>query len=268
VRAKLPLVLMTGITVLVVLMSRPWQSPQSGAREPASAETVSITVDTPPPARSRPAVPPIGEFMFLFDVSGSAHTGQPTDPFTQGAGVLVSAIASLRELSELTPERHRVGTIGATSLMQQPLCDITIPQATLFTKTDTSKLAGEIAACDKRLRSAAIERYTDIRGALHYAALSIRGQRPALRGIVLVTDLVEEPAPGQVSATPNLSGVCVAVFTMMTPAAARDPNALAAREHDWRARLTSWHARRVNITSVLGFEPQALSDFFRSCEGK
>jgi hypothetical protein len=278
VSVKTPLILMTAITLMVVVLVRPWAARTtttvSSVDQKDSALPGAIVADTPPSkaresfANRRQNEPPIGEFMFLFDVSGSAHTRLPTDPFAQGAALLIPAINALRQLDEVMPERHRVGTVGATSLMQQPLCDIAVPRSTIFTRTDTLALSKQVVDCDLRVRSAPVERYTDIRGALHYAALSIGGARSALRGIVLVSDLVEDPPPGQGNATPNLSGVCVAVYTLMTETGAHNPDLVATREQEWRSRLSSWHARGVQVQSILGFEPSALGDFFRSCEGK
>jgi hypothetical protein len=163
------------------------------------------------------------------------------------------------------PSRHRVGTVGAASLMQQPLCDFRVEPMMVFRTTDTSATAKRVGTCVSRLREVKPENATDIRGALHFASRSLRGDRSMTRGIVLITDLEEFIPKNRVAAEPDLRGICVNVYTVMTPASAARPDSLALREKDWNARIMKWGAKRVRVQSVLGFDAEDLAGFFRSC---
>jgi hypothetical protein len=122
-------------------------------------------------------------------------------------------------------------------------------------------------ACERELIALPAEQYTDISGALVNAGISIRGARPALRGIVLITDLDEDSRPGTVPGQPDLRGMCVAIYTLVTDDAARNPRLMADRAGSWRAKLRDWGARAVYTASVRGFDSADLAHFFRSCEG-
>jgi hypothetical protein len=295
--ARTPVLLTIATVVGVLLLARPGQrSAPARPAQPAESEPTAVPgasrpapsraapegtreaggrSDAPPAQADRPvlapsttpAEPTVGEFVYLFDVSGSTRSTAGASAFEQGASILTPALDALRALDEVLPSRHRVATIGSTSLRQRPLCDITIERPTLFRTRDTTAVTRAVRACDRALRGVAVEPFTDIRGALHYAALSIVGDRPALRGIVLVTDLEEDIAPGQTPATPALAGVCVAVYALVTPAVGRDPDAATIREREWTRRIESWGAKRVRTRSALGFDGSELQAFFRSCEG-
>src|SRR5262249_27521358 len=155
--------------------------------------------------------------------------------------------------------QHRVGTIGALSLRQRPTCSITVPRPTLFTNRDSTAFERDLAECTTRMRELGAEPYTDISGALEFAALSIKGERKALRGIVLITDLDQDIAGGNTAAEPNLRGICVAVFTMMTSQIARQPELRVERERLWNRQLRAWSARQVRFESTLGLDPQELA---------
>ena len=289
--AKTPVLLTIATVVGVLLLARPGQRAAPARPAPPAAVAPAQPADDAPPDRvgatggsarggapapdDRPVLEPsatratatVGEFVYLFDVSGSTRSTAGSSAFEQGASILTPALQSLRGLDEVLPSRHRVATIGTTSLRQRPLCDITVERPTLFRASDTAAVTRAVRACDRALRAVAIEPFTDIRGALHYAALSIRGERSALRGIVLVSDLEEDTAPGQTPATPVLDGVCVAVYTLVTPAVGRDPDAATIREREWTGRIERWGAKRVRTRSALGFDGTELATFFRSCEG-
>lgn len=269
--AKAPILLTIGVVLAIVLLVKPWNTGRKDEAKAPTASRSASSVSPPPQTTEQPTggqqQAPIGEFVFLFDVSGSTHSGT-SNPFLQGVNILLPSIDALRNLGELTPQRHRVATIGTTSLGQLPVCDVTIPHETLFKPLDKGRISRELQACDARLRSLPLEPYTDIRGGLAFAALSLRGQRPALRGIILVSDLDEDVAPNQVSATPDLRGMCVEVFTLVTSAGAKHPEILTANENSWRKHIQEWGAKSVQVQSVLGFDQQELVDFIRSCERK
>jgi hypothetical protein len=274
---RTPILLTIGAVLAVVLLVRPWDigsqkqsppNPPNGSSSSTNAaasrpDTTAVAEETV----GQEEESPIGDFVFLFDASGSTRGGV-SDPFLQGANILVPAVNALWGLRDIAPQRHRVATIGTTSLRQLPICDIKIPRPKLFLPVDKGRVSRELRECDQRLRALPVEPYTDIRGALAFAALSLRGARPALRGIVLVSDLDEDVPPGQVSALPDLHGMCVAVYTLVTTAGATHPDVLAAHEKAWRAHIKEWGADSVSVQSVLGFESQELTDFVRHCERK
>jgi hypothetical protein len=276
--SRTPLLLTCAIVVGVLLLLKLTQGPPSprNSSPPTGAPdgaTASVQGQGAPDAGSvaeqpglRDRDPAVGEFVYLFDVSASTHGGSAEDVFQQAVAILVPAYDALRGLDEVMPERHRVGTIGAASLRQHSLCDVYVARPTLFTDGDTLAPRRAMETCERSLRAAPVEQNTDIRGALQYAALSIQGDRPALRGIILVTDLDEDIAAGHTPAVPNLRGVCVATYTLVTDAAARNPALLRERERQWEQSMRGWGARGTRMRSILGFDAEDLKGFFRSCE--
>jgi hypothetical protein len=205
------------------------------------------------------------EFVYLFDVSTSTHPGTPDDPFARAARTLYPTIIALKQDENLLPQRHRVGTIGAASLMQEPMCDIRLEPETIFARRDTALPSARLRACAETLAAHAPEKATDIRGALHFAALTLHGDRAIVRGIILATDLEEALQAGQVGATPDLRGICVAAFSMVTPDAVVRPDSLSLREQVWTEQLKAWGASRVRVQSILGFDAGDVDAFFASC---
>jgi hypothetical protein len=246
-------------------------APRSGA--PSTDAVASTTPAAEPPSPVDPTAgrvddrtdPVKAEFVYLFDVSTSTHPGTPDDPFARAARTLYPTIVALKQDENLLPQRHRVGAIGAASLMQEPMCDIRLEPETIFARRDTALPSARLKACAETLRTHAPERATDIRGALHFAALTLHGDRPIVRGIVLATDLEEALQPGQVGATPDLRGICVAAFSMVTPEAVVRPDSLSMREQEWTAQLKAWGASKVRVQSILGFDAGDIDAFFASC---
>jgi hypothetical protein len=268
-----PLLFAVGVLVAVVLVVRPGgrdSAHQDKDAVPVEDTLSRVRIDSAPVDPAAGRTPSNGEplradIVHLYDVSSSVHTGGSADPFQGAVRELLPAIEALRNDDLLLPQRHRVGSIGAASLMQSPLCDVRLVPLGMFVRTDTVETNARLRACDAALRSHPVEKATDIRGALHYASLSLKGGQPMVRGIVLVTDLEEYVPRGQVPATPDLSGICVAVFSLVTPEAVAHPDSLAAREAKWRSQLLAWKAARVQVQSMLGFNAPDLTAFFRSC---
>jgi hypothetical protein len=270
---KLPLLVAAGLIVAVALIVRP----KDGARpviRPASVDTTPVSkapavivspVDSSAGRADDRTEPVKAEFVYLFDVSTSTHPGGADDPFGRAARILVPSIVALKQNELLMPQRHRVGTIGAASLMQEPLCDVRLEPPASFARRDTTIPNARIRACDAALRARPSEKATDIRGALAFAGLTLHGERQVVRGIVLITDLQEALQRGQVGATPDLRGICVAAFSMVTPAAVVRPDSLTLREQEWTAQLRGWGATRVRVQSILGFDAGDLEEYFRAC---
>jgi hypothetical protein len=245
--------------------ARAMNVPTAGA--PVAPDTAAAATPNlaPPSARD---IPPIGNFVYLFDVSGSIKRASSGGAFDESLKLLLPMFSAIEGLDELMPERHRVATIGAMSLHRKPLCDVYVAQRTPFTMTDTMAPVRAMRACLDSLRVAPAEPYTDINGALLYAALSLQGDRPGVRGAILVTDLDEDRAPGTRPATPDLHGLCVGVYMLVTKEAAMNPTLLQTRQAEWEQRLTMWGARKVRIRNALSFDPGDLQRFFRTCEGR
>ena len=279
IQLKAPVVItlaVAGATAALIYIKKPPSAP--GSNRPAQApavQTGSPVADTvvsasspnlaPPPGRQ---TQPIGDFVYLFDVSGSTNTHVPDSPFSEALKGLGPAFIALRGLDELMPQRHRVATIGTMSLHAAPRCDIFVTSRTLFTETDSMAPVRAMKACADTLRASASEPYTDISGAVSYAGLSLQGEWKAVRGIVLVSDLKEELAPGTVPAQADLHGMCVAVYAVVTPEVQRDPQLLVMRQKEWRGKLIQWGAKRVRMQTMLGFSGGDLQSFFRNCEDR
>ena len=278
---KVTILVVAGVAVAVALWVASSSSTPVAPRTDATPATTATLVDTlrgavpaaVPPSPVDPSAgrvddrtdPVKAEFVYLFDVSTSTHPGTPDDPFARAARTLLPTIVALKQDENLLPQRHRVGTIGAASLMQEPLCDIRLEAATIFARRDTTIPSARLTSCDETLRARPPEKATDIRGALHFASLTLHGDRKIVRGIVLATDLEEALQQGQVGATPDLRGICVAVFSMVTPGAAIRPDSLKLREQQWTAQLRAWGAERVRVQSILGFDAGDVDAFFNGC---
>lgn len=263
--------IVAGVAVLLAWPSS--RRPTSGVSTPAPADSAmpSDTGAAISPNLAAPAGqsdPPIGEFYYLMDISASTKDASGESAFAEGIALLQPIFASLRDMKEISPQRHRVATIGAMSLRPAPRCDIYVAAQTLFSADDNATLATRaMGACEREFRGLPPERYTDISGALVNAALSLEGKRKAMRGIMLVTDLEEDTQPGTVPGRPDLRGTCVAVFTLVTPVSARDPRVLTERSTEWTAKLRGWGARNVYVVNARGFDATDLRTFFQSCEG-
>ncbi|MEO8910007.1 MAG: hypothetical protein ABI408_07240 [Gemmatimonadaceae bacterium] len=270
---RVTMLVIAGVVVAGALWIANSSSPPTRSAASTTSPVESAAPAVQPPSPVDPAAgrvddrtdPVKAEFVYLFDVSTSTHPGTPDDPFARAARTLFPTIVALKQDENLLPQRHRVGTIGAASLMQEPICDIRLEPETIFARRDTTIPGARVKACADSLSVHPPERATDIRGALHFAALTLHGDRPIVRGIVLATDLEEALQPGQVGATPDLRGICVVVFSMVTPDAVVRPDSLSMREQAWTAQVKAWGASRVRVQSILGFDAGDIDAFFRAC---
>jgi hypothetical protein len=263
--------IVAGVAVLLAWpSSRPHPTAVSTPAPPESAAASDTGVAVSPnlAAPAGQADPPVGEFYYLVDISGSTKETSGESAFAEGIALLQPIFASLRDMKEISPQRHRVATIGAMSLRPAPRCDIYVAAQTLFSADDNATLATRaMSACEREFRQLPPEPHTDISGALVNAGLSLQGKRKAMRGIMLITDLEEDTQPGTVPGRPDLRGTCVAVFTLVTPASARDPRLLNERSAEWTGKLREWGARNVYVVNARGFDATDLRTFFQSCEG-
>ncbi|HET9012128.1 MAG TPA: hypothetical protein VFN38_09965 [Gemmatimonadaceae bacterium] len=274
-KVPVPVLVTLGIgAVLAVLVAWPPSQPRGGGRAPAAQQDSTARPDTGAavspnlPAPEGQTDPPVGEFYYLVDISASTKDVNAASAFMEGIALLQPIFGALREMKELSPQRHRVATIGAMSLQPAPRCDIHVAAQTLFSADDNPALATRaMGACERELRQLTPEQHTDISGALVNAGLSLQGKRKALRGVLLITDLEEDIQPGAVAGRPDLRGMCVAVFTLVTPASARDPRLLNERSSEWTAKLRGWGAKNVYAVNARGIDATDLRGFFQSCEG-
>lgn len=264
----LPIALLAGGIVVAAL----WRGKTVSDRPIGGSPPNSVPADTVPATpiiqRSASSDPLIGNFYFLFDVSASTNKSGSRNDLREGIPIFRRGFTAMKQMEELLPARFRVGTIGSLSLHQQAICDVPVEPPTLFRRTDTVRVARAVGACEKLLLESQPEPYTDIRGALAYASLSLRGLSPGVRGIVLVSDLEESLAPNQIAANPDLSTICVAIYSQVTQAGATDPAKLESLQSAWDRYLNQRKAKKVYMVTSLGFDENDLVTFFRSCEGK
>lgn len=275
-KVPVPALVTIGVVATVaILVLRPSSHPRAGeGAAPAAQQDSVVAADTGAAASPQLAAPagqtdpPVGEFYYLVDISASTKDVGAGSAFMEGIALLQPIFGALREMKELAPQRHRVATIGAMSLQAAPRCDIYVAAQTLFSADDNAALATRaMRACERDFRGLQPEGHTDISGALVNAGLSLAGKRKALRGVVLITDLEEDTQPGTVAGRPDLRGSCVAIFTLVTPASARDPRLLTERNSEWAGKLRGWGAKNVYAVNARGFDATDLRAFFQSCEG-
>jgi hypothetical protein len=263
----LPIALLAGGIAVAAL----WRG-QGPASPAIRTHPDSVYADTIPATpiiqRSATADPVIGNFYFLFDVSASTNRSGPRNDLRDGIPIFRRGFTAMKQMDELLPARFRVGTIGSLSLYQRALCDVPVEPPSMFLGRDTLPVSRAVRACDKLLSESPPEPYTDIRGALAHASLSLRGLSPGVRGIILVSDLDESLAPNQVAANPDLSTICVAIYSQVTEAGAAAPAKLDSLQSYWTTYLKQRKAEKVYLVPTLGFDENDLVTFFRSCEAK
>ena len=262
------------VAVVAILIAWPSSAPRTTSAPDVTVLDSAVAVGALPTdspillAPSDQVEPPVGEFYYLMDISASTKDSTGASAFTEGIALLQPIFASLREMKELAPQRHRVATIGAMSLRPAPKCDIYVAAQTLFSESDNAALAARaMSACEREFRALQPEQFTDISGALVNAGISLQGKRRAMRGVVLISDMEEDIQPGAVAGRPDLRGMCVAIFTLVTPKSARDPRLLAERSSEWTGKLRGWGAKNVYAVNARGFDATDLRTFFQSCEG-
>jgi hypothetical protein len=264
----LPISLLAGGIAVAAL----WRSQTASNAPIGTPPRDSVQADTIPAKailqRSPTADAVIGNFYFLFDVSASTNKSGSHNELRDGVPIFRRGFTAMKQMDELLPARFRVGTIGSLSLHQQALCDVPVEPPSMFLGRDTVPVSKAVSACDKLLWQSPPEPYTDIRGALAHASLSLRGLSPGVRGIVLVSDLEESLAPNQLAANPDLSTICVAIYSQVTEAGAAAPAKLDSLQSYWANYLKQRKALKVYVVSTLGFDENDLVTFFRSCEAK
>jgi hypothetical protein len=169
-------------------------------------------------------------------------------------------------MEEVLPTRLRVATIADRGLDQRALCDLYLPTKHLFIASDSAELTTALAQCLDALSRIAPTRYTDIRGSVKFAGEGLGGTEQRLRGIILVTDLLEELAPGSEPAVPSLNNICVATYVQPNAEGARHPKDVDDRIREWSAQLSTWHVRRRQVRYLAAFSTDDVQDFFRGCE--
>lgn len=259
---------------MVVVVTCTMQATNTVAPPQTPSPAPETTPATPVSAVDATAVdpdqdPPRADVFYLIDVSRSIHSGRAA-PFAASVAAIPASIEFLRTSDAFLPQRHRVATIGALSLDQRPLCDIRIGSE-VFKVVDTTLVHRRINACALALRVDSLEGETDITGSLELATRALNSRPPgrgSRRVVVVISDLKQELAPGRKASVPNLTGLCVAVYSVVTRETAADPNELARREAEMQANLEEWNAKSVMVRSLIGFDPASLSSFIRSCGAK
>jgi hypothetical protein len=261
--ARLLVAILGAVGVIGALVFlRPGQDRSADSHETRTQNTL------PPPAPpERPREPPIGDYFFLIDVSGSVRPREDERRLGESLTLLRQAISAFGTMEEVLPARVRVAVIGDLGLDQRAACEVYLARPTVFTPPDTTGRAWHISACTDTLLAMSPAKHTDIRGALKFAGAALRGTTPKLRGVVVVSDLVEDLAPGREPATPELGQVCVVTYVQPNPEMARRPDSLDARILEWERELMRWGSPITRVDLIGAFTPEDLVAFFRSCEG-
>jgi hypothetical protein len=254
---KLPVMLTLAVLgVVLALMSWPTQP---------APKTSSASPPLPPPPSS--PVAPNAWFVYLVDLSGSVgRAGRASDsPIERVLQRLDSLLLATRKLEEFDTQESSVLLIGSGSLYQTPLCTFVMSRGSIFDPAHVTQDTVHARQCVDSLRRRTAAPFTDIRGALKLAGMYLAGRQGLIRGVTVISDLVENVPAGQELAVPDLSGVCVLLLPVLTPADVERPSAFDKRGHQWREYATSWGARDVAVTAATVATDDAIASFFRSC---
>ncbi len=259
-KTLVPVALILTIVAVFFLLARPDQ--RDPGVQPPPPEKKPRT-----PAAARPQEPARMQVFYLFDVSGSIHTGAASSPFSRVVPLLERSVNGLGHDGAMpSPQLHRVGTISGLSLNQSPLCEIFIAEATLFVPSDTAEAGQEVKECEARLLRLPPDRHTDISGAIKFASLALQGGERQTRVILVFTDLEENLGSGQEPGIADLAGVCVAVFYEITGDVPWRPGELDARIREWGTRFKSWGAVDTLFRHAAAFSAADLGRFIRGCK--
>ncbi len=261
----MPLIIISGLGLVLFLALRTpsTHSPEAQTTERRQADTSAVRM----PARE---LTPDAWMVYLVDLSASVEPSTtnraPLDsPLQRFLQRFDAFLTGMQPMLEADTQRSIVLLIGDGSTYQQPICTITTSKGTIFNPGDSAKAHADIASCKAALQHAKATPFTDIRGALWLAGKYLAGKAGKVRGIVVVSDFIEDLPPGTQPATPSLDGVCVALLPIVTPAGATDPNLIDERQRKWGRLTTSWGAR-VNLGAPATIaEPADLLKFFGSC---
>lgn len=264
----IPLSLILGLVVLIVVLSRPRERPP---QQPGDFLISDSVASTPESRAEQLPVSYLTRIFYLFDISASMNDETLQCPFRRAVPLLARAIEAFANDQDLPcPQVHRVGTIEAVSLEEKPLCpDVLVSAPSLFGGSGSRARRAAEQTCAGALSNCHKTEYTDISGALKYAALAIKGKDKAARAIIIFSDLQENLARGQEAALADLRGICVAAYYSVTPPYTSKPNSYDADVlKAWRKRLDSRGAKSVMLAPMLAFNPQELTDFIRDCSRK
>lgn len=213
------------------------------------------------------AVAPETIVLYLFDVSGSFHTGRPDSPLARSARQLPRLVRTLAAEALRHPQRHVVSTIGALSY-DDPLCDVT-PSTSPFSgrQADVQQV---VADCAERLRRLPQAATTDISGALDFGSRLLETDHArTTRAIVLFTDLVEtRGANAPPAAEPRLEGACVVVIWAYTAALRKDPKALDGYITKLREKLTAARARAIQFELLSNDVAPSVARTLKRCRAE
>ena len=204
--------------------------------------------------------------IFLYDASKSYNTKADSSPF-MGAASRFPEMGLALEKHLPSPHRFVLNTIGTLSLTHRPVCDIYMPQRTLFRRSCSEEdIKNLFLGCRSRLVESPGEEDTDITGALAYAASALESHSDVVRGIVMFTDLEEDvPDQSHIEAHPDLAGTCVAVFYDFVPSDALDPDKARRRATVWEKKIMGYGAKRVFVRNSNSLTDRELAQFFDDC---
>ena len=241
----------------------PDSGPQAEELETTEESTEGISN---PPARRTPART---EILYLFDVSTSFHSmDEDLSKYLRAIPVFGSTVKALQRDRDIpSPQRHTVGLIKAQSLEQEFICRLTTGATGLFSPVDSAAIARQVAACQDSLRNVNPEGATDISGALKFAEYVLGPTTAETKAVILLTDLEDALPAGNRAAQPDLLGICVAaVFDIgVGGREGRNPGLIERRLEQWQTTLAEWRIEGFRHWYRIAYDPQALSEFLRTC---
>jgi hypothetical protein len=255
-----PVALVAVVCAIFIALIRPW------GNSAAPGRSARPTQGRTPRAAEANVTDALTNVFYLFDVSASMKNDRPDSRFRTVVPLLERAVSALRNDDRLPkPQLHHVGLIGRAGLSQQELCRIQVVEQGIFLRTDTTASARSLRDCSDRLERIPPTPTTDISGAVKFASLALQGQQPAVRAVVLFTDLEQELPSTAKPAQADLSGICVATFFAVTDRAAANPSSLDTLIASWDAAFRASGAKGTLMRLNAAFSEGDLAAFLARC---
>jgi hypothetical protein len=209
--------------------------------------------------------------VVLLDASLTFNSREQTSPFANATSKLTDVLSGLLKM-HAKPHRIVVGTMGALDVPRVPVCDMTAPRGSLFTRTcSEAQVRASIHACSARAASHEGERTTDISGAVVYAATLLQSRASLTNTLLVFSDFEEDlgrrHAPRTDLRLPDLSSTCVVLYYDFKGGEGTAVSASNARARVWGERLRKEaSAKGVLVQASNSLSLAELTQFLDDCE--